>query len=161
MKKLLLALLVVLLTVTPVSAAPAPDLPAQPVTVPDQLAYIDAQVEVFTTHLTQFQMSYYGSNGQYFQALESHSAPPELLEAPDGLLSHPTDQMTPLSVLWLSAGLPAELGWSFRVDTYNGPSGPGYVVVLKTVIEGDTYQREINYGPETYRTQAWFSFEEF
>jgi hypothetical protein len=79
-----------------------------------------------------------------------------VLETPDGLLGRPTDQSTPLAELWVYSGLPMELSWSFRVDTYDGEQGPGYVLEISTTIDGEVYLRSLNVGPENYRTRNWF-----
>lgn len=151
MKPLVILTLVGLLIgglVSPVSA--------QPLAVPEQLAYVDAMISVFAEKLAEFEADYYTDNGVYFQALESHSAPPELLASPDGLLSNPTDQTTPLAALWAYAGLPAEISWSFRVDIYTSETGAdGYVLIVKTKVNGDLYTRSSNYGPDAWREREW------
>jgi hypothetical protein len=127
---------------------------------PKVLEYIDAQVEVFAPMLETYQDDYFAANGTYFQALASHSSPPEGDANPDGLPSHPTDQAEALADLWDYAGLPASVNWSFRVDTYDGPDGPGYVLTVGCSHGNDHWQRSINYGPESYRTVDWFVLED-
>lgn len=155
-KVLFILVLLLALSVSPASAAPAPMLEY----TPPQLAYIDAQLSVFLPHLHQFQASYHTGHGQYYQALASHSTPPDSITAPDGLTDHPTYQDADLGELWQAAALPYELGWSFSVSTYDGPSGQGYVLNVVTTIDGRVYQRAINTGPEDYREAPWYEFVE-
>ena len=138
--------------VNPASAAPAPQL----VNAPEQLAYVDAQVELFTAHLDTFEAAYLAEHGQYFQALASHSTAPDSIQPPDGMETHPTYQDETLATLWTAAALPYELGWSFNVSTYDGPEGMGYVLTVETVVDGNTYRRAVNTGPETYRAAEWY-----
>lgn len=154
MKQIFVLSLVLLLAtnVLPVSAAPADQL----VNAPDQLAYIDAQVDVFLPHLAAFESNYLAVHGQYYQGLQSHSTAPDTITPPDGLDDHPTYQNDDLGVLWEAAALPWEIGWAFSVSTYDGPEGKGYVLTISTVIEGVTYQRAVNVGPETYRAADWY-----
>lgn len=129
---------------------------AAQVVQPAQLAYIDAQVEIFDQRLAAYQAEYVAANGQYYQALASHSVAPASLTAPDDLTAHPTDQEISLAAVWTDTGLPVELGWSFQISTYNGPSGMGYTVTVSTVIDGQTWQRTLNHGPEDWRGTGWY-----
>jgi hypothetical protein len=122
---------------------------------PKALEYIDAQVDVFEPMLEQYEADYFTANGGYFQALASHSSPPEEDMPPDGIYNHPTDQALALAELWTYAGLPNSVNWSFRVDVYNAPSGPGYVLVIGCKHGNDNWERSINHGPEDYRTTDW------
>lgn len=124
---------------------------------PPQLDYIDAQLAVFLPRLETFQNDYYYNNGQYYQALQSHTAPPAGV-VPADVTSHPTDQDAILATLWDFAGLPDETNWSLQIDTYNGPSGPGYVLTVKTDVNGSIWIKSINYGPDTYRSADWYMF---
>jgi len=150
MKKafVILVLLAMLVSTIPVEAQGAYE--------PGQFVYLDAQVNVFHQSLAGFETQYYATHGEYFQALSSHLSPPELLTAPDGLYLSPTDQPTPLSALWSYSQLPSEIAWSFRVDTYSSATGPGYVLIVSTSLNGIDWQRNINYGPEAWRNLDWF-----
>lgn len=125
--------------------------------VPPQLAYYDAQISVLLPRLENFQAEYHATNGMYYQALQSHSTVPDVPTLPDELYNAPTDQPETLALFWQDfAALPSELSWSFRIDTYSGPEGDGYVLTVDTLIDGLTWQRSINYGPDSWRAYGWY-----
>jgi hypothetical protein len=129
---------------------------SQTVHYPAELEYYDAQIEIFMPRLDDFQYAYHTVNGRYFQALASHASAPDVPVVPDALTASPTDQPESLAYLWSSADLPPVLAWSFRVDTYSGPQGDGYVVTFETVINSETWKRSINYGPDAWRAAEWY-----
>jgi hypothetical protein len=123
---------------------------------PDELAYYDAQIAVLLPHLETYQDAYYAANDQYYQALASHSVVPDVPVPPDGLSDAPTDQFVNLAYFWDAAALPDALAWSFRIDTYSGPDGDGYVLVVTTQLNGDVWTRALDYGPESWRGNDWY-----
>lgn len=130
---------------------------AQAVEYPVELQYYDAQIDLMLPRLEAFQAQYYAVNARFYQALESHTAAPDVPEVPDNIDASPTDQPEDLALFWESfAGLPDVLAWSFRIDAYSGPDGDGYVVTISTVVNGETWQRSVNYGPETWRAADWY-----
>lgn len=153
MKKLLYLLPLLLLLAVSATSAQA----AQVVAYPAELAYYDAQVDLMLPRLDDFQYQYYTVNGRYYQALESHAAAPDVPTVPDGIDNSPTDQPESLALFWdVFAELPEVLAWAFRIDTYSGPDGDGYVLTVTTVVNGETWQRSVNYGPDTWRTANWY-----
>ena len=72
---------------------------------------------------------------------------------PDRLSDHPTDQ----AASWLDQfdALPEKFPAALRCDVYDGPGGHGYVVTVRGVLGGVTWERSHNVGPETHRTAAW------
>lgn len=52
--------------------------------------------------------------------------------------------------------LPATMIYRLRVDQYDGPSGIGWLLVIETDWEGDTWSRISHHGPETGRSRDWF-----
>jgi hypothetical protein len=105
------------------------------------------------------QAGYFATHGHYAQGLLTHSAPPadgEVVPA-DRLTDHPTDQPYSWADLATTYGLtfPSQPQAAVRVDTYNGPAGQGYVIVVMVEINEVLYQRDINIGPLAERTQAW------
>lgn len=123
--------------------------------VPPSLAYIDAQVDVMLPYLTSFQSDYYQTYSRYFQALQSHSTIPSVPTAPDNLSGRPEDQEQDLAYFWSVANLPDEIAWSFRIDTYSGSEGDGYVLICVTKVDGVNWYRSINFGPEEWRAFGW------
>lgn len=151
MKKLspLFALLFVFVLSVPVSAQAY---------YPPELEYYDAQIEVLMPRLEAFQDTYYAVNGRYYQALQSHTEAPQVPELPDGIDESPTDQEETLAYFWeVFAELPEALAWAFRIDTYSGPAGDGYVLTVLTLTDGELWTRSINHGPaaEDWRASDW------
>ena len=130
---------------------------AQTFVYPNELAYYDAQINVLLPRLEAFQAQYYAVNGRYYQALTSHTSAPDVPEVPDAINQSPTDQPEDLALFWDTfAELPDVLAWSFRIDTYSGPDGAGYVLTVETVVNGETWRRSVNYGPDTWRAAEWY-----
>jgi hypothetical protein len=130
--------------------------PAQQESIPAELAYYDAQINVLTPRLIVFQDQYHSLTGGYFQALESNSTAPAVPVVPDGLSGSPTDQTEDLAYFWTNgAELPEVLAWSFSITTYAGPDGAGYVLTVSTSIEDVTWRKAINFGPEDWRGSSW------
>lgn len=151
------AMLFPLFALTVLALAPVTAHAAQIDQYPAELEYYDAQIAVMVPRLEAFQTQYYGVNGRYYQALESHTTAPDVPTVPDGINNSPTDQPEDLALFWDSfAALPEVLAWSFHIDTYSGPDGDGYVLTVTTVIDGATWQRVINYGPDTWRDANWY-----
>jgi hypothetical protein len=115
--------------------------------LPPQLAYIDAQLEIFVPAVQNYQADYFKANKRYYQALGSHSTAPSDAQAASDLTSHPTDQLTSLAPLWDYTGLPASIAWSFTVNTEVTPDGPGFSIVIQTVIDKNTWQRVYDFTP--------------
>lgn len=131
---------------------------AAQVEYPAELQYYDAQINVLLPRLENFQAQYYAVNGRYYQALESHATAPDVPTLPDGITQSPTDQIENLAYFWEAfAELPDVLAWSFRIDTYSGPNGDGYVLTVLTVVDGVTWTRSINYGPDNWRAADWYA----
>jgi len=129
---------------------------AQAAAYPAELEYYDAQIDLLLPRLESFQWQYHAINGRFFQALESHTSAPDVPTVPDGIQLSPTDQPEALAYFWQYAGLPLTLAWSYRIDTYSGPDGDGYVLSVQTLINGETWQRAVNYGPDTWRSADWY-----
>lgn len=151
MKKYILPLLLVVMLTLP--AAPVS---AQGQQYPAQLEYIDAQIELFLPRLDAFEYQYITQTGNYWQALTSHTSAPVGVEVPDNLAALPTDGVISLAVMWDYAALPDAIGWSWRVDTYNGPDGAGYVLNISTNVDGVVWNKSIPRGPEAWRGMDWY-----
>lgn len=130
---------------------------SQTVQYPAELAYYDAQINLLLPRLDDFQYQYHTVNGRYYQALASHATAPDVPEVPDALSQSPTDQPETLAFFWHDiAELPEVLAWSFRIDTYSGPDGDGYVLTAETIVNSETWMRSVNYGPDTWRAADWY-----
>jgi hypothetical protein len=149
-KVLLFTMLVFMLTLGVTSAS------AKPSAKPKTVEYYDAQIDVLLPYLESYQADYFAANGRYYQALISHSSAPNVPTPPDGLSNMPSDQDENLAYFWDIAELPASLNWSLKIDTYSGPDGDGYVLTVAAKIQGDIWERSINYGPDTWRAADWY-----
>lgn len=112
------------------------------------------------------QENFRANRGRYWQGLATHSACPAHASNSDGskvgdrLNEGPGDQFsTWLNVFpeWLSELLPA----CVRVDVYDGPEGQGWVLTVEAMHNGTLYRRSQNVGPESHRTKAWHTVQEF
>lgn len=93
-------------------------------------------------------------NGRYWQGLYSHSITPAdgLEVVPTIGLTCPTDQQgEPYPLAIRTALLPMAL----RIDVYDGPEGTGYVATVYVTVQGVTYTRAAQVGPETWRQYGW------
>ncbi len=122
---------------------------------PPQLDYIDAQLDIFMPRLETFQADYLAGHGYYYQLLFSHDQAPDGYQPPDHIQPIPNDQAESLISIWEFADLPPSINWRWRIDVYDSDVGYGYVVTVETVVDGETWRREINYGPDDWRGNDW------
>lgn len=141
-KLLILAILIPMLLSVTTSGVKAQD------KLPPQLTYIDAQLDIFVPLLQDYQMDYFKRNGEYYQALGSHSIVPTGADVATDMSKHPTDQLTSLAPLWDATGLPAAIAWSFTINTAKTPDGPGYDLVVQTIIKDITWQCIYSFNPD-------------
>lgn len=122
--------------------------PAQPqIDTSATLAGIDA-----------LEAAYYASNGRYWQGLDTHTIPPgsDTPDMPNNVMSAPTDQPESWLIALPFISLVDQVGYSTRVDVYNGPGGWGYVVTFSTIMDGVLYVQSVNRGPDAYKdTGGW------
>lgn len=133
----------------------APIATKEPKTVRDE---VDTKIDAVIANIIAFQAGEASKSGKFYQVLWSHSQPPAdgALVSPDLLYSFPTDQIgKSAQAQWDAAKLPASLDARYRVDVYDGPQGKGFVVIVQSQLNGATWQKSINYGPEAYRNQPW------
>lgn len=118
----------------------------------------DARLSAWLPTIAQAQAAYLAAHGRYAQALPlTTQTPADGAEVPvDNAEAAPTDQ--PQSWLDLAPDLPETVMSRVWIDTYEGPQGAGYVVCAELIIEGVTYLRRIDPGPES-RGHGWFAAE--
>ena len=131
---------------------------AQIAVEPRSLTDIDREQNTWDREVMTFEADYYRTRGRYYQMLWSHTDTTETTlltarTAPDNLVTRPTDQTA--VDLWTATRLPVDTPYRFKIDVYEGPRGHGYVITLQTEVNRQTWERSINYGPETYRDVAW------
>ena len=120
------------------------------------LEAIDARLEQALPLITSIQENYKAEHGVYAQGLFTHSSTPEENEevSPDSLSEKPTDQ----DAAWLDLApglLPESMLSRMKIDTYSGPDGHGYVVVLEKKIGSTVYVKKHNFGPQSRRSHGW------
>lgn len=122
---------------------------------PPELVAIDADLVGFTAEINSLQVDYVVANGVFYQMLPTHADIP-IAGAPvawDNLYSHPTDiELIALAFL----GYVPEKDYRLSIDVYEADMGQGYVLQVQTDVAGQTWQRSINVGSETWREKPWF-----
>jgi hypothetical protein len=158
----LTALFIISLALTPQSyASGQPEIaqPPQPLLNANPRAImnaIDRDVADRWPDLIEAQQLQWQRHGRMMQLFDSHSYIPAngSADLPDQLWARPTYQ----SENWLSTNVISPLDglpYTARVDAYEAPRGPGFVLVVQVVLEGQTYSRSWQYGPEQWRAHDW------
>lgn len=99
------------------------------------------------------QANYLAAQGRYWQGLFTPIlVPADELELPVDPTRKATDHPS-----WAAAAiaLPVTAPCQLWCDSYDGPQGVGYVLGVRVVWQGRTYERRRNVGPETWRTHDW------
>ena len=120
------------------------------------LDQIDAGIQGYMPTIINLQNQFYKNTGQYMQGLFTHSSPPidENAAPPDRLSDHPTDQ----AISWadLAEGVvPDQMLSRIRIDVYKSPISHGFVLVAQKIVNGITYQKSYNVGPDDHRNSDW------
>jgi|SRR3989338_2473622 len=119
----------------------------------------DAKIDDLVTQLSTIQTTYNTAKGKYWQGISCPTTiPADGATVAATTTAKPTDQSedwTNVNGVGQGITVDANLPIQLRVDTYNGPSGKGYVVIGTVVEATRTYRRAVNVGSETGRTQAW------
>lgn len=114
---------------------------------------VEQRMRALLADLIQRQQVYRAMNGRFWQGPRTHQQPPA-----DGLATAPdTSAAVNGSESWQAFGapLPATIECAFHVSTYAGPQGDGYIVTATVVVNGETWQRTANVGPESHRASGW------
>jgi len=122
---------------------------------PEQLTVVDTAMNDHWQDIATWQRSYRDSRLTYYQMLWSHTAAPISATAPDNLNSHPENASNFNYSFWGDTQ-PATTTYRLKMDTYIAPTGQGFVVTYQTSDGERIWQKSVNYGPETNRTQDWF-----
>jgi hypothetical protein len=114
------------------------------------------------SHLESDQAAHLARRGIHFQGLATHTVRPAYLTAdplletiPDRLASKPSDQIENWNQAFNrlnNVPMPFEM----IINVYDGPSGKGYVANMGFDLDGSTYRKSVNFGPETHRDRDWF-----
>tara|TARA_R100000908_G_C3740442_1_gene137152 strand:- start:555 stop:965 length:411 start_codon:yes stop_codon:yes gene_type:complete len=122
---------------------------------------IDAGIASYMPVIQRLQDTFLEENGKYWQGLFTHSSAPsdESTAAPDSLSLTPTDEEVSWSDI-AGASIPSEMLSRIKIDTYNSPSGQGFVIVAEKEINGKIYRRHYNSGPVSGRDVSWHEISE-
>lgn len=101
------------------------------------------------------QDAHFALYGRYFQGLITHTALPADGEdaLPDLLNRAPHYQTETWLVFNALTALP--IPCAVTIDAYHGPQGQGWVATVRGRLNGITWERSQNVGPETWRTESW------
>jgi hypothetical protein len=130
---------------------------ADPSPVP---AEVDDKVALFSGWLVERQREYLSfSRSEFAQMLPSHTVLPTdgSHEYPDGWFAHPTDSGWSWDDLQAIQFEP--LPFAIQIDVYSGLRGPGYVSCFYIGVDGQVWERCVNYGPDGYRSHSWQVWE--
>jgi len=124
--------------------------------VQEILDQIDNGIASYIPVITQLQEQYFSQNGRYWQGLFTHASPPsnDNTAAPDQLEQSPTDQ----DFSWndIASGIiPEQMLSRIRIDSYKSAGGHGFVIIAEKIINGETYSKSYNMGPESGRATEW------
>lgn len=126
---------------------------------------VDARLaNLWTNQIQPKQAAFLAARGKYWQGIRTTvlTALPNNLTA-DGTTAevvpdtsvHPTDQAETWADANISLG--ATIPMALEIHTYDGLGGMGYVGIVYVKVNGTTYVRAQNNGPQTWRTFAWRS----
>lgn len=102
----------------------------------------DDEVASAVAELTTMQDSHYASNGIYWQGRPTYASP-----------ANPPETQN-----WNDKGLACTSHTvTYRCDCYAGPSGKGWMLIAWKIVAGVTYEKHVNYGPETWRDTGWIA----
>jgi len=118
------------------------------------LIAVDAEIDTYYQDILDMQSSYYTTNSKYAQGLPTHAVLPEdgLEAAPTELAQSPTDQAESWNDL---ITLPSTLKAAIEIDIYQTPTGWGYIVTFRLLINGIEWVKSIDEGP-TGRDRDWY-----
>ena len=124
--------------------------------VQEILGQIDVGIQNYMPTIIELQNQFHQNTGRYMQGLFTHSSPPidENTASPDRLSDKPTDQ----EISWddLPDGtMPDQMLSRIRIDIYSSPGGDGFVLVAEKIVNGTTYEKSYNVGPESRRDSDW------
>lgn len=115
----------------------------------------DAVLTDLVNQLEIVQSDYITTNGRYWQGLVTHtSLPQDGQETVPNPNVHPTDQADTWNNVGIVLTSPAPI--AVEVLAYDGPQGPGYVIIGSLVYDGERWIRSIGVGPEL-RSHSWLS----
>lgn len=120
------------------------------------LGQIDVGIQGYMPTIINLQNQFFQNTGRYMQGLFTHSSTPvdENTLPPNQLSDSPTDQ----NFSWddLTDGvMPDQMLSRIRIDVYSSSKGEGFVLVAEKIVNGVTYEKNYNVGPENHRNSDW------
>lgn len=115
-------------------------------------ALVDQAVLDLWPKVENWQNSFLGGNGRYWQGRRTHSVlPAEGNKTPPDVGTSAPPDCPPWPLTFRNEVYPMAL----EVHAYRGPQGIGYVVHIGVTAEGETWYRSVQVGPETWRAHDW------
>ncbi len=133
-----------------------------PITTQEITDNIDAMWTAYEPTITAREAAYFALNGRYFQGLFTHDPIPAndtktqddpTEEAPNNI--DPTDKPTDQTEPWPASDFPPLMPAAFRLDPYRNDDGFGYAAKMTVEIDGDRWERSVNYGNDDSQGYAW------
>lgn len=117
-------------------------------------AEISRRVTLLRGALWNRQAEHLARTGRYWQGLATHGTMPA--DGSEPVADRLAERAHGHTETWASlGGLDSIRMASVQVDTYDGPHGQGYVIIVRVRIGADRWSRHHNVGPETWRERAW------
>lgn len=122
--------------------------------IPDACLAVEGQIPAILATIQAKQTTYASAARRPAQLRWTHSAPPDrdavAVDAVD-------DKANDMPQSWRDfGGYPATSRMRLRVDVYHTPRGDwGWVLVIDMIVDGATWRRVVNQGPEDWREQDW------
>lgn len=118
---------------------------------------INTFIQGIRTVLQTRQNAYKAAKGRFWQGISTHDKnnPPDGdTDVSPNKSRKPTDQTEDWTDI--AAGFPANWPANLEVNTYSGPQGDGFVVVITVKGTGnEIWERSVNFGPETHWERDW------
>lgn len=115
---------------------------------------VDTRLGTLWAAIQTRQDSYFATHGRYWQGLRTASSiPADGAESlPDVGTAQPHYQS---GAPWPATIRNTTLPMAIEVHQYVSPQGPGYQATVTVTINGRTWARTAQHGPETWRAHGW------
>jgi hypothetical protein len=116
---------------------------------------VDDRLATLWTAIQNKEAAYMAAhNGRAWQGLVTHAVYPAdgTTVLPTIGATCPTDQQ---GQPWPNAILTTPIEMAIQIDCYDGPQGTGYQATVYVTINGNTWARAAQVGPESWRQQGW------
>lgn len=115
---------------------------------------VDQRAAVVKVDVTAKQDQYFAAHGRYFQGIQTSAAPADGATITPNLGVKPSDQAETWADLFPSTFNASE-PTQYEIHTYSGPSGSGWVLYTRVILDGVEHLKAENHGAESFRTYDW------